>query len=552
MTLGARSDRSVLADLARVYLADPNNDRARARLVRGLIDVPDHPAGTIDDAVAALAADEHVNHERLVPYAVDRLEATPVVADALAMLRSGARLSPKLRAAAGVALSSPLIMRLLSDYLLASEAVETLIVALRRDWLEAAVTGTGQVGVASELVGAVGLQMHLTEWVFQETAEEVDQLAALERLILNRVQPGDAPILIYALYRPLREIFRDSWESVTVPSGDRPRELFRRHLAEPADLCAQAEQMPRLTAITDAVSRAVRAQYEERPYPRWRHLGSRRARRLGETVANAIAAPSIADDIDVERPRILIAGAGTGRHAVMTAVRYAGARVLAVDLSRAALAYGAYQAQRLDVQNICFAQADIAELAALDETFDVVECMGVLHHMADPEQGWGELRSLIRPGGLMKLGLYSSHGRSFLDPAKAIIAARGFEPTIAGIRAFRSTLRCSPMDSPARRVMRAPDFYSISGCRDLFFHAHEDRFDLPRIQRAIEALDLEFLGFELATPRLRDLYRSTFPDDPTARSLSNWDFLEQRHPQIFSSMYRFWVRVPGRRLHQPL
>lgn len=93
--------------------------------------------------------------------------------------------------------------------------------------------------------------------------------------------------------------------------------------------------------------------------------------------------------------------------------------------------------------------------------------------------------------------------------------------------------------------MDVPDFYSLSGCRDLFFDAHEDRFDLPRIQRALEALDLELLGFELASGRIRDLYRRSFPNDPTARNLSNWHALEQRYPLICSTMYRFWMRLPG-------
>lgn len=170
-------------------------------------------------------------------------------------------------------------------------------------------------------------------------------------------------------------------------------------------------------------------------------MGSRRARRFGDSVAAAIGSPELAAEIDVDRPQILIAGAGTGRHAAMTAMRYAGANVLAIDLSMTALTYGAYQAQRLNISNLRFAQADIAGLATLDEVFDVIECMGVLHHMADPEQGWAELPSLVRPGGLMKLGLYSSHGRRFLDAAKAIIAELGLEPTISGIRATRSAVK---------------------------------------------------------------------------------------------------------------
>ncbi len=546
MTVRDHADRATVAELARSYLANPGDERIQSRLVTGLIRSPDHPAGPIDDAVAALATDKRVNHQRLMPYAFGRLEATPAVTAALAVLRTEATLSPEMSAGVGAALSSPLMLRLLSDCLLASESVEALIVGLRWGWLDALVSGAAQVDASLELLAAIGLQMQITEWAYDETPAEADRLATLGRMVTKEAHPADAQVLVYGLYRPLTQILPGSRVPTAAGRGDRVQELFRRHLAEPASQRALAKQIPRLTTITDPVSQAVRAQYEERPYPRWRQAGSRRARRLGESVAAAIANPELAAEIDIDRPQVLIAGAGTGRHAAMTAMRYAGSNVLAIDLSIAALAYGAHQARLLNISNLRFAQADIAELATLDETFDVIECMGVLHHMSDPEQGWAELRSLVRPGGLMKLGLYSSHGRTFLDPAKAIIGARGLEPTTSGLRATRSAVKGLPPHSSARRVVSVPDFYSLSGCRDLFFHAHEDRFDLPRIQRAIAELNLEFLGFELPSPRIRDLYRRSFPNDQTACDLSNWHALEQRYPLIFSSMYRFWMRVPGR------
>lgn len=531
-----------LTDLATRYLANRGGDPWRAQLVKALISAPYHSADPIDAAVAALAADDALDHQKLLPYALSQLEATPTVAEALAQLASGAAVAPTVLDEAAEAFSHPLMTRLLSDYLLASESLESLIVATRRRWLLGAVSDAQEVSASSELLAALALQMQMTEWVYEESSQEADQLVVLEQLIRADLDRAEKLILIYALYRPLAPLL--SADSRPVRNGDRVDELFRRHLVEPAAQRDLATRIPRLTAITDPVSQAVRAQYEERPYPRWRRIGPRRTRRLGESVAAAVGTPELAAEIDIDRPRILIAGAGTGRHAVLTSMRYVGARVLAIDLSLNALAYAAYQAQLLEIENLRFAQADIAGLATMGETFDVLECTGVLHHMANPEGGWAQLRSLVRPGGLMKLGLYSRRGRSFLDGALEIIAQRGFEPTTAGIRATRSTLQRLPATSAARRVAAVPDFYSVSGCRDLFFHAHEDGFDLPRIGRALEALHLEFIGFELPSLRVRDLYRRHFPDDPAGRSLSNWDVLEQQYPSIFSSMYRFWARVP--------
>ena len=57
---------------------------------------------------------------------------------------------------------------------------------------------------------------------------------------------------------------------------------------------------------------------------------------------------------------------------------------------------------------VSYGQADILELGRLGRTFDVVDVGGVLHHMAEPLTGWRVLVSLLRPGGLMRVALYST------------------------------------------------------------------------------------------------------------------------------------------------
>src|SRR5581483_12481339 len=87
--------------------------------------------------------------------------------------------------------------------------------------------------------------------------------------------------------------------------------------------------------------------------------------------------------IPTDAPEILVAGCGTGQQAIMTARRFATARVLAVDLSLASLSYAKRMSRVLGVQNIEYAQADILRLPSLSRSFDLIEATGVLHHMAD-------------------------------------------------------------------------------------------------------------------------------------------------------------------------
>ncbi|MEX0759920.1 MAG: hypothetical protein WD100_10095, partial [Tistlia sp.] len=107
----------------------------------------------------------------------------------------------------------------------------------------------------------------------------------------------------------------------------------------------------------------------------------------------------------------------------------------------------------------------------------------------------------------------------------------------------RAAIRAVPVGSPARLLAESPDFFSLSGCRDLFFHVREDRFTLPRVARALDSLGLTFLGFELPSDGIRYNYRRRFPEDAEQRDLAKWDLFEQENPLTFAAMYQFWCQA---------
>ena len=98
--------------------------------------------------------------------------------------------------------------------------------------------------------------------------------------------------------------------------------------------------------------------------------------------------------------------------------------MLAVDLSMTSLAYAKRKTQELAIGNIEYRQADILALGSIAERFDVVECMGVLHHLEDPVAGSRILCSLLRPAGLMRIGLYSEIARRHVVRARELSRRR--------------------------------------------------------------------------------------------------------------------------------
>ena len=255
-------------------------------------------------------------------------------------------------------------------------------------------------------------------------------------------------------------------------------ELLTQQIREPHIERELQRRFPRITPIGDAVSLEVQRQYEENPYPRWVMPPSRPQPVSIEQYLRR-EFPHLPADFAVPRDGadVLIAGCGTGLHSVGVARRFKEARLLAVDLSRASLGYAQRKTHELGLTNVDYAQADILELASIGRSFDLIEAGGVLHHLADPFAGWRVLLGLLRPGGVMRVALYSEIARRDVVAARAVIAEQGYQPTAQDIRRCRQALIASPLAGIARYY----DFFSTSECRDLMFHVQEHRLGLPAI-----------------------------------------------------------------------
>jgi 2-polyprenyl-3-methyl-5-hydroxy-6-metoxy-1,4-benzoquinol methylase len=397
-----------------------------------------------------------------------------------------------------------LLLRLLEETVIRDPRLEALIVAERRRALEGA-------DVPLERLVAIAHQCFNTEYVFAQSPEEARAIASLDR-------HDPRQLAVYAAYRALN----------TLPGVRPPASLAQRQMVEPAEEARLRAALPTIGESTSAISAAVQAQYEENPYPRWR--------RLPAAFAPDERAPA----------RVLIAGCGTGQHAIATALRMPRAEVLAIDLSRASLAYAKRKTLELGITNIEYAQADLLSIASSIGRFGHVEASGVLHHLEDPLEGWRALAALVEPGGSMRIGLYSEIGRRAVVRARALIAERGFAATPEGIRDCRAAIVEQAEDELFARLVRNEDFYSMSGCRDLLFHVQEHRLSLPEVKRMIASLGLRFTGFELADSGMTAArYKARFPSDPNLLDLDNWHHLEQEHPDTFARMYQFWVRKPA-------
>ncbi len=443
---------------------------------------------------------------------------------------------------------NPVLRLVLRRTIIDHPQVERAMTALRRSLCHHAFTGQPVTGPMSDLAVDLATQCHFNEYVFAESETEAAEVSALADRVDSALGEGAGSdrfaVAVLASFRPLSRLPCSAGllQSVHPAGRDSFAELVRLQIAGPAEEHRLTTRIPRLSMSDDAVSKEVRQQYEEHPYPRWIEAPRLRGGTL-QTVLTGLFPALAAEDIAwPEKPEILVAGCGTGLHSIITAQRFPGASILAVDLSLASLAHARRRAGETGIGNLQFAQCDILDLPGIRRHFDVIECAGVLHHMKDPLKGWGCLVEALRPGGFMKIGLYSEIGRKPVVDARRFVESRGFQGTTTGIRQARRAIMDLDEGHPARRILNRPDFYATSTCRDLLFHVQEHRLGLEEIGSMLDRLGLAFVGFELAGSAASREYRNRYPDDPNMVNLGHWAEFESDNPETFAGMYLFWAR----------
>jgi len=423
---------------------------------------------------------------------------------------------------------------------MADIGLEHLLTALRRTLLD------GRQDIGGDrlpLACSLASQCFINEYVYACSAEETALVTALRKAVVANLSAGQpiepGTLAVLACYGPLHTLANA--ERLLDREWPAPlRAVLTQQVAEPQAELRLREFIPRLTSIQDAVSVAVREQYEQNPYPRWSKTAPlSKPKPLDSQLARSFP---LARFTPLRKPQLdyLIAGCGTGHQVVSVMQTMSDVAVTAVDLSLASLGYAKRMTDALGLP-VSYGQADILELGQLGRNFDVVDAGGVLHHMADHLAGWRVLVALLRPNGLMRIALYSSVARREIVATQRFVAERGWPATPEGIRETRQAILALPEDAQERRVTTGLDFFTLSECRDALFHVQEHTFDLPHIAAFLFDHGLEFLGFD-AAPDLVHRYTRRFPQDAARTNLSNWAVLEQENPDIFIGMYQFWIQ----------
>ena len=199
--------------------------------------------------------------------------------------------------------------------------------------------------------------------------------------------------------------------------------------------------------------------------------------------------------------RILDAGCGSGVGTEYLVHLNPQAQVVGIDLSAGTLEVAKKRCQSSGADRVEFHHLSIYDVEQIPGQFDLINCVGVLHHLPDPIRGIQALAKKLAPGGLMHIFVYGELGRweiQLMQKAIALLQGNKRGDYRDGVQVGRQIFASLPENN--RIVKREKERWAMENQRDecfadMYVHPQETDYNIDTLFALIEASGLDFVGF---------------------------------------------------------
>ena len=222
------------------------------------------------------------------------------------------------------------------------------------------------------------------------------------------------------------------------------------------------------------VTEIVKEFYEENPFPNYDDFDS--SETLREKASRGIFARLLDEQIP-QGASVLEVGCGTGQLTNFLGMHW-NRRVLGSDLCLNSLRLASAFRRRCQIRNAGFVQMNLFRPAFQEQAFDVVICNGVLHHTSDPRGGFESIARLVKPNGVIIVGLYNTLGRLTTDLRRFLFGLSGDR-----LRFLDGHMRNKTYNEARKRAW----------FMDQYKHPHESKHSYDEVLGWFERNGFEFL-----------------------------------------------------------
>jgi 2-polyprenyl-3-methyl-5-hydroxy-6-metoxy-1,4-benzoquinol methylase/Flp pilus assembly protein TadD len=508
--------------------------------VMSVIPIKEYDAQKVEIFIVLLEKKNLIQPRKVVFNIINLIKLDPQFAT-LAMIIKNDFNNKNLKKIFEIINNMPLFLKILKYYIIPDIEIENILTKLRKKILMHSSADLEQE-IIINFQKSLAFNCFINEYILTETKDETKKISILEKEINNIFQSKKIPelsnILSLLSYRDLKKY---KWFSFLKKNFD-IQDIYKAHIEDFYEEKEIKSKILSINKIKNYTSLKVKDQYENNPYPRWVTTRINKTPLSLESLIRDLRL-DIIDDLPQSflKPLILVAGCGTGQHSIGVANRIENSKIEAIDLSFSSLSYAIRKTKELEIKNIKYFQADILELAEFKNKYDIIESVGVLHHMENPMEGWKTLVKCLRPKGLMKIGLYSKFAREKISFFKKNFVNKELLGTKSEIIEYRKKILQS--NNPELfNISQSSDFYTTSSFRDLLLHTQEHQFTLIHIKKSLFDLGLKFCGFEIADKNIIKEFEKIYPEREDFYNLEIWHNFEKENKDIFSGMYQFWVQ----------
>ena len=209
--------------------------------------------------------------------------------------------------------------------------------------------------------------------------------------------------------------------------------------------------------------------------------------------------------------RILDAGCGSGVGTEYLVHLNPHAQVVGIDLSAGTLEVAKKRCQSSGADRVEFHHLSIYDVEQIPGEFDLINCVGVLHHLPDPIRGIQALAKKLAPGGIMHIFVYGELGRweiQLMQKAISLLQGDKRGDYTDGVQVGRKIFASLPENN--RLVKREKERWAMENQRDecfadMYVHPQETDYNIDTLFELIAASELDFVGF--SNPGFWDLER---------------------------------------------
>ena len=179
------------------------------------------------------------------------------------------------------------------------------------------------------------------------------------------------------------------------------------------------------------------------------------------------------------KKNILEVGCGTGQFSIYFAIG-TNNNIVGLDPTIYSLDLAASFAEKNNINNVEFINADIFDDVLKDEFFDFLWCSGVLHHTKDPYGAFKIMIKSLKKEGYVLIGLYNKIGRIRTLVRKYIYKIFG--------------LKILSLFDPTLKNLKISEEEKKSWVRDQYLHPIESLHTLDEVIKWFDENNIEFIN----------------------------------------------------------